>query len=415
MGSKEEVGFSLWSKHYIKIILASGLVSSCMFFHNAVTTLYVVSIGGSASYAGVMLTCFTIVATIMRLVSGRLLDKRGRRKIVLIGILIYAAATASITIAYLPFLPVARAIQAIGYAMATTGIAVAVTDVVPVPKMGEGLGYSMLANNVASALGPIIALWIYRMTESYSVVYYASICLLGISFGIMTRCRYEGDKEFLERKRSYELAVLGEHAEMPERKPDGERQSVLTTIFEKKALQSTLASVFIFLGNGAVIAYIMLYANLIGIENAGLFYTLQAIMTITARLLFAKLSDTYSPLASIIPGALILALGYTFLAAAPDRHLFFYLAGAALGMGAGISTPALNAEAVRYVPRSRRGVASATFFMATDIGIGIGGVLWGRILDHSGFRPVFWGCILCVGIAVVLSTIFFAGKNRKRP
>ena len=414
--TEQAKGFPLWSKHYVKIILASCLVSSCMFFHNAVTTLYVVSIGGAASYAGVMLTCFTIVATIMRIVAGRLVDIKGRRRIILIGLVIYAAATASITIEYLPYLPFARALQAIGYSMTTTGIAVALTDVIPIPQMGEGLGYSMLANNVASALGPIIALGIYSLTENYAIVYYVSICLLAVSFVIMMFCRYEADKEFFERKRSYELAVLGARAESAGPKADGGKRSLLSTLFAKEALPSTITGIFIFLGNGAIVAYIVLYATEIQIEKASLFFTLQAIMTITTRLLFAKLSDKYPPLVSIIPGTLILVLGYDFLVAAPNQHLFFYLAGAALGMGGGIATPALNAEAVRYVPQSRRGAASATFFMATDIGIGIGGVLWGKILDRSGFRPVFLGCILCICIAIVLSIIFFSGaRGKKRP
>ncbi len=403
---------SLWSKHFVKIILASCLVASCMFFHNAVTTLYVVSLGGTAAYAGVMLTCFTIVATIMRIISGRLLDRRGRRKIILIGLVIYAAATASLTVGYLPYLPFARAIQAIGYSMATTGIAVAVADVVPTPKMGEGLGYSMLANNVASALGPIIALWIYNLTENYAIVYYVSVGLLALSFVIMLLCRYEVDREFFEKKQSYEFAVLGERARMAAQRPEGEKRSFLSTVFEKKALPSTITSVFIFLGNGAVIAYIVLFANTINVEKASLFFTLQAVMTIAARLLFSKLSDKYAPLVSIVPGTLVLALGYFFLVLAPNQHLFFYLAGAALGLGAGIATPALNAEAVRFVPQSRRGAASATFFMATDIGIGIGGVLWGKILDNAGFRPVFLGCILCIGISIVLSIVFFSGGKK---
>ncbi|MBO6014201.1 MAG: MFS transporter [Oscillospiraceae bacterium] len=414
MNNTEGTGqMSLWSRHYVKILLANCFVATCMFFHNAVTTLYVVSIGGTASYAGVMLTCFTVVATIMRIVSGRMLDQRGRRKIILIGLAIYAVATASLTIRFLPYLPVARAIQAIGYSMATTGLSVAVTDVVPVPQMGEGLGYNMLANNVASALGPVIALWIYGITESYAIVYYVSVGLIAVSFVIMLICRYETDREFFARKQSYELAVLGERARMITQDTEERKASFFATIFEKKAIPSTIAAVFIFLGNGAVIAYIVLFAQTIDIKNTSLFFMLQALMTIVSRLLFSKLSDKRPTMVSIIPGTVILALGYYFLMEAPHNHLLFHLAGAALGLGAGICTPALNAEAVRYVPQSRRGAASATFFMATDIGIGIGGVLWGAFVDRGGFRTVFLGCVICIAVSLLLCFLFFSGKGKE--
>ncbi len=402
---------SLWSRHLAKLLVANLFVVSCMFFHNAVTTLYVVSIGGTAAYAGVMLTCFTISALVMRIVSGQLLDKQGRRKIILFGLVVYAAATASLTIPFLPYLPVARALQAIGYSTITTGLSVAVADVSPIPKMGEGLGYYILTNNIATALGPVIALWIYSLAQNYAVVYYASIALLAIAFIIMLFCRYETDRDFFDRKQSYELAVLGERAIRAEQQLE-EKQSFISSFLEKKALPSTLCSIFIYLGHGAIVAYIVLFANSISIEKASLFFMLQAAATIVARLAFAKLSDRYHPLFSILPGAMILALGYFMLMKAPERHILFYIGGAALGMGSGIANPALNAEAVRYVPQKRRGAASATFFMSNDIGIGTGGLLWGTILDRSGFRPVFLGCSICIFISIALSIFFFAGKKK---
>ncbi len=402
---------SLWSRHLIKLLVANLFVVSCMFFHNAVTTLYVVSIGGTAAYAGVMLTCFTISALVMRIVSGQLLDKQGRRKIILFGLVVYAAATASLTIPFLPYLPVARALQAIGYSTITTGLSVAVADVSPIPKMGEGLGYYILTNNIATALGPVIALWIYSLAQNYAVVYYASIALLAIAFIIMLFCRYETDRDFFDRKQSYELAVLGERAIRAEQQLE-EKQSFISSFLEKKALPSTLCSIFIYLGHGAIVAYIVLFANSISIEKASLFFMLQAAVTIVARLAFAKLSDRYHPLFSILPGAMILALGYFMLMKAPERHILFYIGGAALGMGSGIANPALNAEAVRYVPQKRRGAASATFFMSNDIGIGTGGLLWGTILDRSGFRPVFLGCSICIFISIALSIFFFAGRKK---
>ncbi|MCR4606789.1 MAG: MFS transporter [Oscillospiraceae bacterium] len=401
---------SLWSKHLIKLLFANIFVVSCMFFHNAVTTLYVVSIGGTAAYAGLMLTCFTVVAMVMRIISGQLLDRKGRRKIILFGLVIYAAATASLTLPFLPYLPVARALQAIGYSTITTGLSVAVADVSPLPKMGEGLGYYILTNNLATALGPVIALWIYSIAQNYAVVYYASIGLLAIAFAIMLFCRYENDRDFFERKRSYELACLGERAINAQQLKE-EKQSFISTILEKKALPSTVCSIFIFLGHGAIVAYIVLFATSISIENASLFFMLQAAATIVARLAFAKLSDRHHPLMSIIPGALILALGYFLLMNAPDRHILFYIAGVALGMGAGIANPSLNAEAVKYVPQSRRGAASATFFMSNDIGIGTGGLIWGSILDSYGFRPVFLGCSICIFISIAFSILFFARKR----
>ena len=402
---------SLWSVHFVLLILANCLVGACMFFHNAVTSKYVIYLGSDESYAGIMLACFTIVATIMRIVSGGLLDKRGRRKIILIGLVIYAAATASITTGWLPYLPVARAIQAVGYSMATTGFSVALVDVLPLPKMGEGIGYSGLATSLASAVGPGIAMWIYGISKDYRVVYYASVGLLAVSFILTFICRYEKDQAFFERKAAYELAVMGDRARKIEQKE--EKGSLLSRAFEKEALPSMFVSLFLSLGTGAVVAFIMTYADTINVAKASLFFTLQAVTTVLSRLVFSKMTDKYPPLVTIIPGVVVSGIAYYMLVHAGEAHVLFYIAGALLGLGAGMYTPPLNAEAVRYVPQSRRGAASATFFISMDIGVGIGGVLWGSIIKNSGYTPVFVGCVICTAISLLLSFVFFARKKEQ--
>jgi len=412
----------LWSMYFVLIIIMNCLVSACMYFHNAITTLYVTSLGGTASYAGVMLTCFTISATIMRIISGRLLDKKGRRIIIMIGLAIYAAASASMTLGILPYLLVARILQAIGYSMATTGISVAVTDVLPVPRMGEGIGYSGLATTLASALGPVVALSIYSASQSYEVVYFASAAMVIAALVIMVFCRYEKDTVFFARKHEYEMYYASQKAALQNRPaPQPQKEApkktgfvgFITGFFEVKALPSTVISLFNAIATGATVAFLTLYATKINIANPKPFYYLQAVTTVVARLTCGKLSDKYNPLVSLLPGIGLLAVGYYMLMEAAAVPAFFYIAGALIGAGTGIATPALNAEAVRHVPQSRRGVASGTFFIAMDVGIGIGGVLWGSIVDNFDIKYIFGGSVICVAIAAVLSIILFSKKKQK--
>lgn len=402
---------SLWSKHLILLMASNCLVSMCMYFHNAVTTLFVTSIGGTASYAGVMLTLFTVSATVMRIVSGRLLDKKGRRRIILTGLVIYAVASATMMTGWLYYLAVARILQAIGYSMATTGLSVAFTDVLPHNKMGEGLGYSGLTNSLSSALGPVIAMSLYDVTKSYESVYLASAILVLISFVITFVCRYETDTEFFERKRAYELyhsgEVLRRMEEAQKKAAQAGKPSLINQYFEKMAIPSTIVSLFISIGTGATVAYLMLYGTELNVPNTSLFFTMQAVTTIVARLLCGKLSDKFNPLVSLLPGLLFTGIGYYMLVAGASAHIFFYMAGAFIGFGAGITGPALNAEAVKSVPENRRGAASATYYISIDVGIGIGGLLWGTIVDTIGFSFVFYGCVVCIIIAAILSLVFF--------
>jgi len=68
--------------------------------------------------------------------------------------------------------------------------------------------------------------------------------------------------------------------------------------------------------------------------------------------------------------------------------------------------PPLTAIVVKAAPDHRRGSASATFFISFDVGYGIGGLLWGVVIDLVGFRAMFSGCASLVLISLLLSVIF---------
>ena len=412
MTVSENRRFGIWSRYYFAIVFANFFVASCMNFHTAVTTLYVVSLGGTATYAGLLLTCFTFTGVFMRIISGKLLDKKGRRKVITFGLVIYAIATALLTIPWLPQLPFSRALQAVGYSMASTGLTVAVTDVLPVDKMSEGIGYSGLVESLSSAIGPGIALWLYNTAGNYSAVYYFSILMMAAAFALLIIFRYEEDKGFLERKRIYE-ETLGHvpetHETGEERKTD--KKKTLSDLFEKKAVPCLLTALFYSLAMSAKIAYLVLFAQKIGIGNAGLFYTFEAISTVLARILCGRIADRFGPNSVLLPGLLCAILNYVLLFLSPGHLVLFFIAGVVSGFGHGAIYPTLHAQAVRGVPTQRRGAAVATYMIAFDIGIGFGGLIWGAIADRIGFAGIFLGCAACVAVSFLLSLVFFSKKK----
>ncbi len=412
MTVSESRPFGIWSRYYLAIVLANFFVASCMNFHTAVTTLYVVSLGGTAVYAGFLLTCFTFTGVFMRIVSGKLLDKRGRRKVIVVGLLIYAAATVLITVPWLPQLPFSRALQAVGYSMASTGLTVAVTDVLPTDKMSEGIGYSGLVESLSSAIGPGLALWLYETARSYAAVYYASVLMMAIGMGVLLIFRYEEDKGFIERKRLHEerLGVSRQTSgSTPEPHAAPEKRS-LWNLFERKAVPSLVTALFYSLAMSAKIAYLVLFAQEIGIGNAGLFYTLEASATVLARLLCGKVADRFGPNSVLLPGLFAAILCYGLLFLSPGHTIMFYSAGIVSGLGHGAILPTLHAQAVRGVPPQRRGAAVATYMIAFDVGIGFGGLIWGTMADGIGLSGVFLGCAACVALSFLLSMILFRKK-----
>lgn len=401
----------LLSKYFFLLTAVSVFSGLTLQFFNTTTSLYVKSLGGAASFTGMLLMLFTITATIVRIVTGRLVDTMGRRKIILSGLIIFAVI--SLSFSFFPFLgalPFLRFFQGIGYSMSATAISVAITDVIPKQRMGEGIGYFGLGNSLTQAIGPGLALGLIFGTN-FNPVFYVAAGSLVISAIFMLFCNYEKDDKIKKLR-------TGDVKPATESKNDSdtrEKSNPVWVYFEKSAIPFTVISMFTSISMSAVVSFLMLYATTFGIKNAGLYFTFSAIFTVLARLLTGKITDKYGPLFSLVPGFLISIISFILIIASSAVPALFYIAGILYGFGNGITGPALNATVIKKAPDSRRGAASATFMISYDIGFGIGGIVWGLIIDFAGFTAMFGGCALFVLIAIILSVAILKKKKNIAP
>ena len=192
----------------------------------------------------------------------------------------------------------------------------------------------------------------------------------------------------------------------------GEKKSLIWTYFEKSALKPTFISLMMSLPNGAIVAFLVLYAKSIGIADASLYYTFNAIALVATRLAFGRFADRFKPVVTTAPALIVAAIGYSFLLIAGSAPALFPIAGILIGIGSGMASPTLNALVIKNAGPARRGAASATYMMSFDVGIGAGGFIWGLFIDSAlGFTAVFVGCIACMLIGCVLS--FFWLREKK--
>ena len=135
---------------------------------------------------------------------------------------------------------------------------------------------------------------------------------------------------------------------------------------------------------------------------------------IGARVLSGNISDNYGVLVALIPGAILLIAAYILLILSAGNSMLFYIAGGFYGLGGGLTSPALNAEAVRGVPKHRVSIASSTFFLPLDIAFVVSSVIWGIVIDSFSFRAAFGIAAGFVGAAMVLGAVIFSVKRQKR-
>lgn len=444
----------LWSTTFV-LVVASTL---CCFMVgqglNSSTSVYVALYGGTAAYAGVLAAVFSGAAAVVRLLSGPLIDGRGRRIVMLFGFAVLIVGTVGplFTHDVAPFV-VFRILQGAGFSAVTTASATAAADALPASRMGEGIGYYGLGQALSMSVGPALALALVSTDPPENLfVGVTAIAVVGLSMIFL--CRYEKHPEMLPEEAVYRrrleegkseaartgTAEAGKESKQAEASEgdkrteaagaleaagragaaeaieaaetttstaqsrmegQSKRESIASRIFEKHALPGTLPMIVLSPAFGFVIFFVGLYGASLGVGNAGLFYTLSAVSMILVRLKSGAFMDRFAPIVilpvalacGLVAFAMLVACG-TVLDGAPVRDAVFNLSGIVYGFCIGIALPLNQSVAVKNTPPERWGAANALFQLANDVGIGGACVIWGIVNDCFGF-PVTICCAMC--------------------
>ena len=396
----------LWSTTFVLVVVST----LCCFMVgqglNSSTSVYVALYGGTAAYAGVLAAVFSGAAAVVRLLSGPLIDGRGRRIVMLVGFAVLIVGTVGplFTHDVAPFV-VFRILQGAGFSAVTTASATAAADTLPASRMGEGIGYYGLGQAIAMSIGPAFALALVSMDPAENL-FIGATAAAALGLALIFFCRYEKHPETLPEEAVYRREREEKRTRSEGAKSEGaRREGFISRIFEERALPGTLPTLVIAPAFGFVIFFVGLYGTSLGVGNAGLFYTLSAVSMIIVRLKSGAFMDRFAPIKilpvalafGVVAFAMLIACG-TVLDSSPARDAVFYLAGIVYGPCIGIVNPLNQAVAVKNTPPERWGAANALFQLAIDVGIGCASVIWGLVNDSFGF-PVTICCVICCAVA----------------
>jgi len=378
------------------------------------TPLFALKIGESGAFGGILVATFVISTVVARLFTGSLVDLLTRRKVMMAG----AAAVlfGGLLPILLPSIPtqfIARVFIGVGFAAAQTAVGSAASDILPKERLGEGFGYATMGQAVGMACGSVLAIWLvgfdYLGMLSVGITgAAAALLLLGASVN------YEKDPLALPptagfrvafEQRSRELPQAGEHGDEP---PASEPQAAKreNPLFEKTALGGALPVLFIAFSIAVFSSYSAVFADSMGYANPQWFFLIAATVSVIVRFTTAKLMDSAKPvLLYLVPVSFAVAtlLAMYFI----TSELAYYVLGIGFGICQGITVPLLASVAIKASPPHRFGPANALFFLLFDLGIGAGVILWGFIVDISGFLFVFVGGAAAAVISYLVALLSF--------
>jgi MFS family permease len=347
-----------WVKDFLLTWISRFSVFLAHHISRPLIPLYLITFGASSTVIGAVMAVFTITATVMRVPIGLLIDRVGRKPFLLYGAAIFGLGNLGYIWApsILLLIP-CRILHGLGWSGCTTAVTTVAADIVPQARRGEMMGYAVMASSLAGAVGPVLGFALFHRFGYPGVFFGAGVFLL-LSF-------FAG------------LPIV----EPTRAKPAARKDSRwIDTIAVKETLHPAIAVAFLSFGHGGILTFLPIQALQLGMANPGIWFGAYAVCILLSRPIAGPLSDRISRRAVILPGLILNIAGILLLAMATSSN-WLMAAAIVAGFGTGAAQPALMTVAVDQSAAARRGQSLAQFQLFYDLGIGIGSLTLGALLD----------------------------------
>lgn len=337
-------------------------------------------IGSGDVAVGVVIGAFAVSAVVTRPWAGRAADRRGRRSVVIAGLIAMGVAGALLFVpAGVPGLIGARLVLGIGEGLLYTAAAAWIVDLSPEDRRGQSLGLFGLAVWGALSLGPLLGEGLYAL-GGFSLVWAVSAAVPLVGAWVAA-----------QRADSAPAVVSDSNR--------GEPGSWLPREVVGPGIALALANV----GYATMASFVVLLLAERGAGHGATVFTSFAVAVVCTRLLLGSLPDRIGPRPSSVFACCAEAAGLALIALASSWPVAA-LGGVVMGIGFSLLFPSLAVAVIARVPESRRGGALGGFTAFFDIGVGLGAPLAGALAALGGYGLAFWCAAAAALVAAAISS-----------
>jgi MFS family permease len=385
----------LWNRSYAVLFMVNILVSMTLYMTNTCMAGYLVGKGIAVTLAGTILGVMSIASMVTRPFSGFVCDRYRHKRLLLVFLALNALVLFGYGVASTPAVFIAlRLLHGVAFGMTTTVMMAYVTSYIPKGHMSEGMGYFGLGQSIAAAIGPSLGLWLTGSATGGNIAFIIGGVLLLMG-----------------------IAVVG--LLLPEHRSEGASAANgapirLGDFIAKPAIPYAIITLALSAANGIETSYIATYGKILSLENAGWYFTISAITLFAARILFGRITDRKGFSWALYPGMLMIAAAFTLLAFAPHLPVVpvFGLAAVIKACGVGLLQPAIQSMCVQAVPEAKRGAASSTYYIGTDLGQGASTMTAGQLIPSIGYANLFLVFLIPIGLVTGYYTALRARRRK---
>ena len=340
-------------------------------------------LGAGEFGVGLTVATFAAAAIVVRPFLGRLIERFGRRAIMMTGALVAAASGALLGLSTtLWHVLVLRSFMGLGEAAVFVGAATLIADLAPPHRRAEAASYFSVAVYGGIGLGPTIGEWILADDR------YALTFVVASGFSALAAITVLGVPRRVDRSSTPV--------------PSGTKPPLLhrAAFWPGVVLASGIAAFSVFA------AFIPEYARTVGLAgSAGLFLVYSAV-SLVLRLVGARLPERLGEhrMVTIALGSLAGGLALISLVVEPWA---LWVGAGVIGVGMAFLYPSLMANVVNRVDDGERASALGTFTMFFELGSVVGGVVLGAVGEIFDKRAGFFGgaVIAVIGLVALWQTV----------
>lgn len=371
----------IFNKGFISIFIIAFLLYLCMNMTQPILPRYLQTFDTSIVVIGFISSLFAIVAVSLRPISGQIVDNEDKKII-----LIFSSFLVMVSMIGYYFsintlmIGIFRGLHGFAWAFGSTVCMTIAINSLPKDSLNEGVGIYGLGQIIAAAIAPSLGIFLADTVGYHFLFLTSSVCAV-IAFIISLSISIKGSNV----RKSYNLNI--------------------NNIIAKEAILPSSLTLCNQLIYGALATFIIIYGESIGVYEISFFFTIYSITIIMSRFLLTSISRVVGEKMVTILCEFFIVCGIICIFFASSSFLF-NVAAVLIGIGFSGCQPLLMAQSVKCVSSLRRGVASSTNYIGTDIGMIIGSFGSGLIVNIIGYRNMF-----ILTLIPLLLMLFVYGKT----
>ncbi|MBE5660244.1 MFS transporter [Staphylococcus sp. SS251] len=385
----------IFTKSFTINFIVNFIVYLCMYLLLVVIAGYSKqTFHASDSLAGLVVGLFIVGSLIGRFGTGKFVNQIGPKRLLSIGLVALILTQLLYFVdGSLTFLIFVRLINGIATAIVTTATGTIAAYVTPVNRKSEGISLFSLSLVLGTAIGPFLGM---LLITKYSINLLFIICaVLGV-LGLIISLFIKVDFDMSESKTNHKVIE----------KPTFSIHQFIA----KEAIP--VATVMLLIG--ITYASILTYLQAFAIERqlvtaASYFFICYAIASLVTRPIAGRLMDDKNENVIVYPAFLMLFLSFVCLIISHQSWLIL-IAGACLGLGYGNLSSAMQSIAIKVSPPIKYGIATSTFYVGLDAGVGFGPSFLG-LFSHMFSHSEIFGFMAALAIITMVVYFFVHGRH----